>query len=229
MRGRRVSLRPVTGGDAELIHQWVGELAMDASSAASYAGTLATSPESLRRELEQGTTPMLMIVGPKGDPVGVMEWRWVGSPRARTAEIGVSVGMPQLWNLGYGADAYDTLLAYLFLAENAHRVQFSVAKSNVRMLGSLARYGAPVLEGIRRESSYLDGVYEDVLDFGILRSEFDHVLSVAPDLAGRVQARLDLQQAGGQMVRKHLIDSADSSIQHLLTGVAPNPLAGRVA
>lgn len=227
MKGRRITLRPVTAQDASLIHQWTARVVEDPSAAASFAGSLSQSVTHLEDALRDGEQTMLIILTPAKEPVGVLEWHWIGRPPVRTAEIGVSVGIPELWNLGYGADGFDALISHLFLSENAHRVQFSVSKSNVRMLQSLARPGGPVLEGIRREAAYLDGQYDDVLYFGILRHEFDQVLEVAPDLAARIDQRRELIDAAHQLVQTHLESTGDSAVQHLITGIVPDPLAER--
>ena len=227
MKGRRVSLRPVSAHDAALIHQWTARVVEDPSAAASFSGSLSQSVTHLEDALRDGEQTMLMILTPSEEPVGVLEWHWIGRPQVRMAEIGVSVGVPELWNLGYGADGFDALIAHLFLAENAHRVQFSVGRSNVRMLQSLTRRGGPVLEGIRREAAYLDGQYDDVLYFGILRHEFDQILEVAPDLAARIDQRRELIDTAQQLVRAHLESTGDSAVQHVITGVIPDPLAER--
>lgn len=228
MKGRRVNLRPVEPEDAALIHGWTTSVVQDPSATASFHGLLSQSVRKLEDALRSGDQTMLMILDSKHKPVGVLEWHWVGSSSVRTAEIGVSVGIPALWNLGYGADGIDTLIAHLFLAENAHRVQFSVSMSNIRMLKLLTIPGGPVLEGIRREACYIDGKYEDVVYFGVLRQEFDQALVLAPDLEERVKQREELTDIARQMVQTHLKSTGDSAVQHLITGVIPDFLAERI-
>ena len=227
MKGRRVRLRPITPDDAAAIVAWTEDLQDDASAAAAVAGSLTQSVTTLERELGDGSQTMMMILDPKDEPVGILEWHWVGGLAVRSAEVGVTVGVPGLWTLGYGADAFDTLMSHLFLVENAHRVQFSVRASNLRMIKALTTLGAPVLEGIRREAAYVDGEYDDILLFSILRREFDDVLEVAPDLAERLARRRALQDESRRLLRDHLSATGDSAVQHLVSGVVPDPLAGR--
>jgi RimJ/RimL family protein N-acetyltransferase len=206
-----------------MILGWYRDVASDISGQASRGADPAASVSGLQKALENSERQMLMIVSPEGDPVGLVEWNWLGGPQVRAAEIGIVIGIPGLWNLGFGGDAYDTLISHLFLSENAHRVQFAVASTNARMVTSLARLGGPVLEGIRREAAYVDGQYDDLLLFGILRSEFDDIVPLAPDLESRISARRELKLAGAQRLRKHLQSTQDSAVQHLLTGVVPRP------
>lgn len=219
MRGRRVTLRPVLPEEATLIHQWNQTVVQDSAAQASISGDLTAATESIREALLAKTRNTLMILAPTGEPIGLVEWAWIGGPRVRTADIGVTIGVPQLWNLGHGADAIDTLIAHLFLQENAHRVQFAVSLSNARMVSSLARPGGPVLEGVRREAGYLDGRHEDLLLFGILRREFDQVLPQAPDLKKRVAGREQLHRDGRLQMRRHLTNTEDSSVHHMMAAV----------
>jgi RimJ/RimL family protein N-acetyltransferase len=204
-----------------MILGWYRDVASDISAQASRSANTAASASALQNALENSPLQMLMIVAPDGEPVGLVEWNWLGGPQVRAAEIGVVIGVPGLWNLGFGGDAYDTLVSHLFLHENAHRVQFAVASTNARMVSSLARFGGPVLEGIRREAAYVDGQYDDLLLYGILRSEFDDIIPLAPDLESRISARRELKLAGAQRLRKHLESTQDSAVQHVLNGVVP--------
>jgi ribosomal-protein-alanine N-acetyltransferase len=58
-----------------------------------------------------------------------------------------------------------------FLKLNLHRIHCGTAGSNTGMQRLAAAMGM-ALEGTLRSHLYLDGKWEDVLQFGVLRSEF---------------------------------------------------------
>jgi ribosomal-protein-alanine N-acetyltransferase len=89
----------------------------------------------------------------------------------RTAEFAILLGNKKHWGKGVGTMAGRALLAHGFLRLNLERIYCGTAATNDGMRKLAAALGM-THEGTRRSHVFLDGERVDVLDFGILRSEF---------------------------------------------------------
>lgn len=89
----------------------------------------------------------------------------------RTAELAILMGDRRHWRKGVSTLASRQLLEHGFLKLNLHRIYCGTAASNVGMRRLAAAMGM-THEGTLRSHVYLDGKWEDVLQFGVLRSEF---------------------------------------------------------
>lgn len=90
---------------------------------------------------------------------------------ARKAELAIVIGREH-HGQGYGKEAIRLLLGFAFAQLNLHRVYLKVYADNHRAVALYARCGF-VEEGRLREDSYRNGRYTDVIEMGILRSEFE--------------------------------------------------------
>lgn len=89
----------------------------------------------------------------------------------RSAEFAIILGDRRHWGRGVGAMAGRQLLEHGFDKLNLERVYCGTAESNRAMI-KLAKTLGMRLEGTRRQHFFLNGAREDMLEFGVLRSEF---------------------------------------------------------
>lgn len=89
----------------------------------------------------------------------------------RNAEFFIVVGEKEQWGKGYAKQSLRLLLRYGFDELNLHRIWASVLGSNERALGLYRSLGFTV-EGRRRQHVWRDGAWHDLVEIGILRSEF---------------------------------------------------------
>lgn len=90
----------------------------------------------------------------------------------RTGEFAVVIGEKNYWNQGYTTEAARFLFAHAFDKLNLHRIWLGAAITNTGMrkvAGKLHMYE----EGRRRKVVFLEGEYQDVIEFGILREEWN--------------------------------------------------------
>jgi ribosomal-protein-alanine N-acetyltransferase len=90
----------------------------------------------------------------------------------RTAEFAIILGDKRHWGRGVGRLAGRMLLRHGFEKLNLERIYCATAASNHGM-SKLAAALYMKLEGTRRGHLYLDGARVDVLEFGVLREEFE--------------------------------------------------------
>jgi len=93
---------------------------------------------------------------------------------ARNAELGISIGEKLFWNRGFGSEAIRILLNEAFYKYNLHRVELRVNARNLRAIKAYEKVGF-IHEGNKREATYRDGVYMDMLLMSVLRPEWDQI------------------------------------------------------
>lgn len=89
----------------------------------------------------------------------------------RTAEFAILLGDKRHWHKGLGPLAGRRLLEHGFNKLNLERVYCGTAATNEGMK-KLALALGMTLEGTRRKHLFLEGGRVDVLEYGVLRSEF---------------------------------------------------------
>ncbi len=106
------------------------------------------------------------------------DWQLVGNigfmnldTHARSAEIGLFIGIKDLWDKGLGGEAMRLMLAHGFQTLNLNRIYLCVYESNLRGVRCYEKAGFQ-LEGRLREARFLEGRYIDILMMSILKSEW---------------------------------------------------------
>jgi RimJ/RimL family protein N-acetyltransferase len=94
------------------------------------------------------------------------------NPVSRGAEFAIVIGDRDSWGKGYGKEASRLILAHGFRSLNLHRVHCGTFEINAAMR-RLAEYLGMQEEGRRREGAFKNGRFVDLLEYGVLRSEFD--------------------------------------------------------
>lgn len=89
----------------------------------------------------------------------------------RNAEFAVIMGDRRHWGRGVATLAARRLLQHGFDKLNLHRIYCGTAASNLAMRKLALALGMRE-EGTRRSHLYLEGEWVDVVEFGVLRSEF---------------------------------------------------------
>lgn len=89
----------------------------------------------------------------------------------RSAEFAILLGDRRHWQRGLGELAARAILGHGFLKLGLERVHCGTAATNEGMQRLALKLGMS-LEGRRRSQLFLDGERVDVLEYGILRSEF---------------------------------------------------------
>lgn len=90
---------------------------------------------------------------------------------ARSATLGIIIG-PNHVGQGFGTDAVRVAARYGFDSMGVHRIGLSVAAFNTRARAAYEKAGFQV-EGIRRESAFVDGAWADEVQMGMLRSDLE--------------------------------------------------------
>ncbi|GHT87690.1 N-acetyltransferase [Spirochaetia bacterium] len=94
----------------------------------------------------------------------------------RSAELAIIIGEKTDWGKGFGREASYLLISHGFETLNLHRIECGTFKNNIGMQKIALSLGMQ-LEGTRRQAVFKEGRYYDVLEYGILRDEFETIES----------------------------------------------------
>ena len=90
---------------------------------------------------------------------------------SRNAEYAIILGDKSYWGKGVAKEASDLLIEHGFIRLNMERIYCGTAEDNVGMQ-KLAKYMGMKEEGIRRKAFYKNGKFKDIINYGLLRSEY---------------------------------------------------------
>lgn len=89
----------------------------------------------------------------------------------RVGTIGIVIGSPEYLGLGIGTEALKLLIAFSFRELNLNRLELQVYDFNERAVRSYLNCGFKE-EGRLRQRCYKNGRYIDVIQMGLLRSDW---------------------------------------------------------
>jgi len=91
--------------------------------------------------------------------------------RTRSAQVGLFIGLPELWDRGLGYDVLHTLLKFGFEQMNLNRIALQVFEENQRAVHLYEKVGFQ-REGRWRQADFRHGRYHDMLWMSVLRDEW---------------------------------------------------------
>lgn len=86
----------------------------------------------------------------------------------RNAEFAILIGDKTVWGKGVGDDAGKTMIKHGFENLNLHRIYCGTNAENFGMQKLALKLGMSK-EGVRKDSIYKNGQYQDLIEFGILK------------------------------------------------------------
>jgi [ribosomal protein S5]-alanine N-acetyltransferase len=90
----------------------------------------------------------------------------------RTAEFSIVIGDKSAWGNGYSNEASGLVCDHGFTAMNLNRIGCGTFEDNEPMK-KLAQYLGMKEEGRRRQAVFKRGRYIDIIEFGVLKSEYE--------------------------------------------------------
>ena len=183
LEGTLVRLRAREPEDLERAYAWINDPEVIRHLTTRYPMSRADEERWLRETPANAFANgvALAIETKEGDHIGTIDLLEV-RPEDRKAQLAIMIGDKACWSKGYGTDAILTLLRFAFDEMNLNRVWLSVHDSNERAIACYKKCGFQQ-EGRLRQERFKDGRYGDVLIMGLLREEFDGVLSERPERA----------------------------------------------
>ena len=168
--GERLYLSPVDPDDYEIYTKWMNDPeVIDFLTFRTRIFSAVTERKLLEKQAESGYT--FAIVRIEDDVlIGNVVLAEVDNI-SRTAALGIFIGEAKYRSNGYGAEAIRLVLDYGFSTLNLHNVELSLQADNERGFACYQKVGFKEC-GRRREATFKDGKYIDVISMDILEDEF---------------------------------------------------------
>lgn len=177
LRGKKVLLRAVEESDCEMLRT----LANDPEYEKMIIGW--SWPVSKAQEhdwfmkAENGLSRLRYIIETEEDgAVGMIGLRNIDWKNGAASGLGMRIAKKEARGKGLATDAWMTLLRYAFEELRLNRIAVAVLSYNHASLRVFEKLGFKQ-EGIRRQAIYKNGVYNDTIVFGLLRSEYDEFVA----------------------------------------------------
>jgi RimJ/RimL family protein N-acetyltransferase len=172
--GEQVRLRPLEEGDLVHLEGWWN----DPEWQVLQQPVVRPRPDGPAREQfrrwsandSSGSAGFSVETRASGELVGHITL-WGASLPARSAVLAVIIG-PAHVGRGLGTDAVRVMCRYGFRSMGLHRIGLEVASFNPRGRRAYEKAGFQV-EGVRRESVYVDGGFRDEVLMGLLRRDWE--------------------------------------------------------
>lgn len=174
LQGTLVMLREYRREDLHWMRQWVNdrEIVLHLSDIFLYPHALESTEAYLEAMLDGSTDSRGFVIA---DPVtedyigqvnlDSIDWK------NRVGKIGIVIGSTENLGRGYGTEAMKLLIDFAFLEMNLNRLELEVYDFNERAIRSYLNCGF-IQEGRLREKQYKNGRYSDVIQMGILKSDW---------------------------------------------------------
>lgn len=173
--GERIMLREYRKEDLPYMRKWVNDIEITKylSNAFLYPHTLNNTEEYLNTMLEGSTNAKGFIIANKETEgyigqIDLIKIDWVN----RVATLGIVIGTKDYLNKGYGTEAINLLLDFVFNRLNLHKLDLEVRAYNERAIKCYKKCGFKE-EGRIRENHFIDGKYTDTIFMGILKREYE--------------------------------------------------------
>jgi [ribosomal protein S5]-alanine N-acetyltransferase len=173
LKGERIHLRALMEKDLNSYYlQWLNdEEVCRSNSHAVFPNTEQKMKSYFDNLQNQQQHVVLAIVHTESERhignVSLQNINWV----SRNGEFAILLGDKDYWGGGYGEEAAQLIVDYGFSRLNLHRIYCGTFEDNEGMKKLAARLEMKQ-EGLRREAVYKNGTYHNVLEFGVLKSEY---------------------------------------------------------
>ncbi len=163
LMGKKVELREKRIGDAPNDYSWRKDedlARLDATRPLnmSYKDFLRYSQEEI--DYPNSRSKRFGIDDHKGKHIGNCMYYDIDT-RRRETELGIMIGDKEYWSKGYGTDAVDTLLEYIFTKTDMKRVYLHTLDWNARAQKAFGKSGFQQVKQVRRRG--LDFILMEIL------------------------------------------------------------------
>ncbi|MFD2924738.1 GNAT family N-acetyltransferase [Halobacillus naozhouensis] len=169
---KRINLRKVNEGDADIYHKWRNNpVVMENTSPSLDVYTLEETEEFIRVITGSGDSKCYMIeLNDQDKSIGIVSLINIDY-KNRNAECIIDIGEKDYWSNGYGREAMGLVLNYSFLEMNLHKVYLRVFSFNHRAIKLYEKVGF-VKEGEHKDHLFRNGQWHGVTSMAIFQEGY---------------------------------------------------------
>ena len=178
LKGEKVVVRTIEDADLYLLWQEIYKeehpewKKWDAPYFPFVRQEFAAFQEGLRSKLMKDPYSKFLIEK-DGEIIGIVTYYWEHEP-SRWLEIGITIYNSAYWNGGYGTEALNMYIDFLFKHMTIGRIGLTTWSGNSRMMKVAEKLGMQ-LEGRMRKCRYYNGEYYDSIRMGMIREEWEEM------------------------------------------------------
>jgi RimJ/RimL family protein N-acetyltransferase len=170
LRGEKVILRAVERDDLKRLHELERNVDLVLLGDGQWQPEpLAAFEKQFDKDLER-EEKAFFVIEVDGKVIGACGLHH-RQRRDGCSQFGIGIYDPDYVGEGYGRDAINTLLRWAFRIQNYRRIWLETLAANERAIRAYRAVGF-IEEGRLREHAFFDGRYVDVVQMGMLRSEW---------------------------------------------------------
>lgn len=174
LTGERIVLREYRKDDLKHIRDWVNDpkIVDNLSDAFLYPHTMNATESFLNSALEAKSDEKGFVIAHRDSgeyigQIGLFKFDW----KNRSVKMGIVIGKQENQSKGYGSEAILLLQQFVFDRLNLNRLELGVHDFNQKAYKCYLKCGFKE-EGRLRQKYYLNGQYSDLINMGILLSEY---------------------------------------------------------
>lgn len=173
LEGKKIILRPLSIRDvSETYLSWLNDPEVNRYNSHAIFPYTIEQLENYVKGIDSKSKVILAICDKKSHRhignAALQNIDWV----ARSAEFAVLIGEKQHWKKGIGEETGRLLVNYGFTRLNLRRIHCGTSSENIGMQKLAVRVGMKK-EGVRRDAIYKNGRWVNIIEYGILQSEFE--------------------------------------------------------
>jgi len=176
LEGNQIFLRPLTESDVDGEYgNWLNDPEVCAQNSHAVFPLCRDNLIEYVRRVRNSQSEVVLAIIAKIDNrhignVALQNIHWIN----RSAEFAMLLGAKDCWGQGYGTQAAAIMVQHGFNALGLRRITFGTFEANLAVRNIAAKLGF-VEEGLRRKAVFKNGIYVDVVEFGLLKDEFKNI------------------------------------------------------
>ncbi|WP_431799468.1 GNAT family N-acetyltransferase [Halobacillus andaensis] len=165
----RIYFRKLEKDDISILHRWQNDTDVYMNMSDSFDLYSLEDIEKFYDEIKDGKN-YIIVEKNTNKEIGRVALPFLDYEQ-RNTEILIMIGEKNYWGKGYGKEAFQIILDYVFNELNLHRVGLKVFSFNEKAYKMYEKFGFKI-EGEIRESLYRNGKWHDTYLMGLLKSEY---------------------------------------------------------
>ena len=170
LRSDDIELRTIEEEDIEWMRENINDPDIRRYTTMRYPINYEQEKEWFEKRVSGEGGPVHLLITEDGDRKGVISLMKINK-EGGNAEIGLWISSEEQGK-GYGTRASKVMIEYGFRELRLHRVYARVYEHNTSSKKIWKKLGFKE-EGVLREGDFIDGEYEDIFMYGLLRDEWE--------------------------------------------------------
>jgi len=170
IEGKKIRLRSMEESDIKLKVDWFNDPDINKTLVVTEKFELEKSIQWFKKAVKDKSRCDFVIDTDRGKPIGLVGLMHIDNIHS-TAEIYLVIGEKSYWGKGVMLEAEELLIGWAFDKFGLHKISAPSLAENIASIITMKKLGFKI-EGTLRHEMFLHGKRVDMIQLGLLRSEF---------------------------------------------------------